>query len=116
MRADGHVIRMAGLDAPEHDQPVRDPDGEWFNHGKQVKFALIRKIGGRNVEVLTHGQGIGTVLCDGEDINRWLVLRRLAIAAYGRQYRFAERWSRKKGLGMWGLTQACDPREWRHRA
>ncbi|MDE0410797.1 MAG: thermonuclease family protein [Gammaproteobacteria bacterium] len=116
----GHVIRMAGLDAPEHDQPAQRSNGQWFNHGRQVKSALIRKIGGRDVEVVTHGRDpygrvLGTVFLDGEDINRWLVLRGLAIAAYGKQYQSAERWSRAKGLGMWGLMQAQDPREWRHR-
>ncbi len=121
LKVGGYVIRMAGLDAPEHDQLALGSDGKWFNHGKQVKSALIRKIGGRDVKVLTHGHDrhgrvIGTVFCDGEDINKWLVLKGFAIAAYGGQYRSAERWSRKKGLGMWGLAQAYDPREWRHRA
>ena len=121
LKVDNHIIRMAGLDAPEHDQLAQGSNGEWFNHGKRVKSALIRKIGGRNVEVVTqgrdrHGRVLGTVFCDGEDINKWLVLRGFAIAAYGRQYRSAEKWSRKKGLGMWGFNQAYDPREWRHRA
>ena len=120
LKVDGHVIRMAGLDAPEHDQPARGPNGQWFNHGRQVKSELVRKIGGRNVEVVTHGRDrhgrvLGTVFCDGEDINQWLVLRGFAVAAYGRQYRSAERWSRKKGLGMWGLNHSHDPRAWRRR-
>ncbi len=121
LKVDGHIIRMAGLDAPEHDQPAQRRDGEWFNHGRRVKSALIGKIGGRDVEVLTHGKDrhgrvLGTVFCDGEDINKWLVLKGFAIAAYGNQYRSAERWSKKKGLGMWGYGKAYDPREWRHRA
>ena len=105
LKVDGHVIRMAGLDAPERDQLAQGLNGEWFNHGKRVKSALIRKIGGRSVEVVIqdrdrHGRVLGTVLCEGEDINKWLVLRGFAIAAYGRQYRSAERWSREKELGM----------------
>lgn len=120
LKVAGHVIRMAGLDAPEHDQPARGSNGEWFNHGKRVKSELIRKIGGRNVEVETHGRDhhgrvLGTVFCDGEDINKWLVLKGFAIAAYGKQYRSAERWAREKSLGMWGLDRIHDPREWRHR-
>ena len=88
----GHVIRMIGLDAPEHDQLAQGSNGEWFNHRKRGKSALIRKIGGRNVEVVTqsrdrHGRTFGTAFCDGKDINKWLVLRGFAIAAYGRQYR-----------------------------
>lgn len=120
LRVNGYIIRMTGLDAPEHDQLTQRWDREWFNHGRRVKSALIGKVGGKDVEVLTHdhdkhGRVIGTVFCDGEDVNKWLVLRGYAIAAYEIQYSTAEKWSRKKGLGMWGYAQTIDPRAWRHR-
>ncbi|MCY4306384.1 MAG: thermonuclease family protein [Aestuariivita sp.] len=120
LRVNGYNIRMAGLDAPEYDQPAQDLNGKWFNQGKKVKSHLIQKIGGKTVEIQTHGRDkygrvLGTVFCNGENINKWLVLRGFATAAYGRQYRAAEKWSQQKRLGMWELNQKYDPREWRQR-
>ena len=58
-------------------------------------------------------QGVGTVFCDSEDINKWLVLSGFAIAASGNQYRSAEKWSRKRELGVWGYCagarRRCSP-------
>ncbi len=120
IRVGDQNIRLASLDAPEWDQPAMDRSGEWFDHGKQVKSALIRAIGGKHVQVVVdeydkYGRAVGVVTCDGKDVGEWLVRNGYAIAAYGDRYENIEREARKAKRGMWGLRVAYDPRSWRHR-
>ncbi len=116
----GHTIRIAGLDAPEWDQKAKHRDGYWFSHGKRVKSALIREIGGRHVRVSIegtdrYGRLLGTVTCQGRDVGEWLVREGHAIAAYSDRYRHVEREARQAGRGMWGHAHNFDPRHHRHR-
>lgn len=120
IRVSGQEIRLAGLDAPEWDQPARHRDGYWFAHGKRVKSALIREIGGRHVHVAIEdydrfGRALGTVTCDGRDIGEWLVREGHAIAAYSERYKRVEREARSARRGMWAHARNIDPRAWRHR-
>ena len=120
IRVSGQEIRLAGLDAPEWDQPARHRDGYWFAHGKRVKSALIREIGGRQVHVAIEdydrfGRALGTVTCDGRDIGEWLVREGHAIAAYSERYKQVEREARNARRGMWAHARNIDPRAWRHR-
>ncbi len=120
IRVSGQEIRLAGLDAPEWDQPARHRDGYWFAHGKRVKSALIREIGGRQVHVAIEdydrfGRALGTVTCDGRDIGEWLVREGHAIAAYSERYKQVEREARNARRGMWAHARNIDPRVWRHR-
>ena len=78
VRVAGVNVRLAGLDAPEWDQKAKHRDGYWFNHGKRVKSALIRELGGKHVSVSVEGMDkfgrlLGTVTCEGSDIGEWLV-------------------------------------------
>ena len=43
IRVSGYDVRFSGLDAPEWDQLAKHHHGYWFNHGKRVKSALIRR-------------------------------------------------------------------------
>lgn len=66
IRVSGQEVRFAGLDAPEFDQVAKHQDGYWFAHGKRVKSALIREVGGRRVHVTVEdydrfGRAIGVV-------------------------------------------------------
>lgn len=120
LRVSGYTIRLAGLDAPEWDQWAKHWDGYWFRHGKRVKSALIRAVGGKHVRVTVegydkHGRVLGIVTCDGKDVGAWLVRNGHAIAAYGDRYKRIEREARKARRGMWGHAVAHDPRAWRHR-
>ena len=119
-RVSGHEIRIAGIDAPEWDQPARHRDGYWFAHGKRVKSALIREIGGRHVHVAVEdydrfGRALGVVTCGGRDIGEWLVREGHAIAAYSERYKHVEREARSARRGMWAHARNIDPRAWRHR-
>ncbi len=75
----GYNVRLAGLDAPEWNQPAKNRFGFWFNHGKRVKRALQRQVGGRRVRVAVegfdrYGRVLGTVSCRGSDVGEWLVV------------------------------------------
>lgn len=112
-------IRLAGLDAPEWDQRAKHQDGYWFNHGKRVKSALIKEIGGKHVTVSVEGTDrfgrlLGTVICEGGDIGEWLVREGHAIAAYSERYRHVEREARQAKRGMWAHAHNIDPRVHRH--
>ena len=115
----GELIRMAGIDAPESDQIAMRWDGATYPHGEIVKRMLCKKIGGKYVEVRIEGtdkydRKIGTVFLDGEDINKRMVRKGLAIAAYGNQYKQDESIAKKLRKGMWGDKIAYDPRHWKH--
>ena len=116
----GQEVRFAGLDAPEFDQVAKHQDGYWFGHGKRVKSALIREIGGRRVYVTVEdydkfGRAVGIVTRNGKDVGEWLVREGHAIAAYSDRYKHVEREARKAKRGMWSHTVNIDPRQWRHR-
>ena len=120
IRVSGQEVRFAGLDAPEWDQQAKHQDGYWFGHGKRVKSALIREIGGKRVHVTVedydkYGRAVGIVTCNGKDVGEWLVREGHAIAAYSDRYKHMEREARQSERGMWGHAVNIDPRRWRHR-
>ena len=120
IRVAGQEVRLADLDAPEWDQKAKHRDGYWFNHGKRVKSALIREIGGKHVRVSVEGtdkfgRRLGIVTYKGRDIGEWLVREGHAIAAYGDRYLHVEREAREARRGMWAHAHNFDPRAHRHR-
>ena len=121
IRVSRQEVRFAGLDAPEWDQRAKHKDGYWFGHGKRVKSALIREIGGKRVHVTVEdydrfGRAVGSVTCNGKDVGEWLVREGHAIAAYSDRYKQIEREARQSKRGMWGHAVNIDPRRWRHRS
>ena len=113
IRVSGQEVRLAGLDAPEFDQVAEHRDGYWFGHGKRVKSALIREVGGSRVDVTVEdydkfGRAVGIVTCNGMDVGEWLVREGHAIAAYSDRYRHVEQEARQAKRGMWG--QCCQHR------
>ena len=120
LRVRGQTIRIAGVDAPEWDQKAKHRDGYWFNHGKRVKSALIREIGGKQISVAVegvdrYGRLLGSVTCQGRDIGEWLVAQGHAIAAYSDRYKQVEREARRARRGMWDHAHNVDPRAHRRR-
>ena len=121
IRVSGQEVRFAGLDAPEWNQPAKHRDGYWFAHGKRVKSALIREIGGKSVHVVVEdfdkfGRAVGTVTCNGRDIGEWLVREGHAKALYSDRYRHIEKEAKRARRGMWSHAVNIDPRNWRHRS
>ena len=120
IKVKGYRVRLAGLDAPEWNQPAQHRYGFWFNHGKWVKRALSRELAGRRVQVKVEGYDrydrvLGTVSCRGRDVGEWLVRSGHAIACFDSRYKAAESEARSERRGMWGYDQAYDPRAWRRR-
>lgn len=116
----GETVRISGVDAPELDQTAVLQNGNTVPIGRVVKAALIKKIGGRRVQVHTNGRdkfgrSIGVVKCEGEDIGQWLVQNGHAISAYGVQYKSDELAAKRMRRGMWGYRATYDPRDWRGR-
>ena len=116
----GYTVRLAGLDAPEWNQPAKHRWGFWFNHGKRVKLALKREVGGKRVQVAVegfdrYGRVLGTVSCRGQDIGEWLVRSGHAIACFDHRYKDAESEAKSERRGMWGYKEVHDPRVWRRR-
>ena len=114
----GYTVRLAGLDAPEWNQPAKHRFGFWFNHGKRVKRALKRQVGGRRVRVAVegldrYGRVLGTVSCRGSDVGEWLVRSGHAISCFDNRYKAVESEAKRERRGMWGYDQAIDPRAWR---
>ncbi|MEJ8849197.1 thermonuclease family protein [Variovorax rhizosphaerae] len=113
-----HRIRLAGIDAPEKNQPF----------GKVSQQSLSAMVAGKTVNVETdkldrYGRAIGVVLVGSVDVNREQVERGLAwwYRAYAREqsaadrvaYSFAEEEARKAHRGIWQSTDAVAPWEWR---
>ena len=120
IRVAGLEIRFAGLDAPEWDQVARHREGYWYPHGRHVKSALIRKIGGKQVHVTVEsydkfGRAVGIVTYKGKDIGEWLVHEGHARALYEDRYKHIEQEAQRAGRGMWRHLVNIDPRNWRHR-
>jgi len=120
IKVSGKKIRLARLDAPEWDQWAIDQRGMKINHGRRVRSALIRKIGGKNVRVTVleserdpHSRVLGIVTCNGEDVNAWLVRNGYAIAAYGDRYKKEEREARAGNRGQWAYKEKIEPKTWR---
>ena len=66
-------IRLHGLDAPE----LR---GDSRPHGLESRDKLRELIDGKTVTLRTHkddkgkyGRWLGTIECDGRDVNRWMI-------------------------------------------
>ena len=121
IRVSGQEVRFAGLDAPEWNQPARHQDGYWFAHGRRVKSALVREIGGKPVLVVVEnydkfGRAVGTVTCNGRDIGEWLVREGHARALYSDRYKHVEGEAKRAKRGMWNHAVNIDPRSWRHRS
>ncbi len=113
-----HKIRLAGIDAPEKQQP-------W---GQRSRRALADRVYDRMVEIEVgkkdrYGREVGKVLLGGEDINLELV--RLGLAwhykAYEREqspqdrlaYARAEQQARDRRQGLWRDAAAVPPWEFR---
>lgn len=117
---DRHRIRLAGIDAPEHDQP----------HGDVATQALIALVMRR--QVLVSGRKfdmwqrlIGQVWLDGRDLNLELVEaghawhdrlhRREQTAAAQQRYEQAEQAARADHLGLWAQPDPEPPVVFRRR-
>ena len=108
-------IRLAEIDAPEHDQP-------WGRRAKQALSALVfgRTVTVEAVTTDRYGRTVGRIYAAGADVNREMV-REGAAWAYRRYLTDAsllsvEAQARRAHAGLWSLPPAdtTPPWAWRH--
>ena len=112
-------IRLAGIDAPELNQP----------YGVESREALKGAVIDRQVQIETtkadkYGRVVGKVVLDGQDINLKQVQTGVAwvYREYLRElskldkflYLEAEEQSKAVGAGLWKEISPIQPREWRN--
>jgi endonuclease YncB( thermonuclease family) len=117
---DRHRIRLAGIDAPEHDQA----------HGDTAMHALMALAMRRQVMVTGRKLDmwqrlVGQVWLDGEDLNLALVAaghawhdrlhRREQTAAAQQRYEAAEQAAQDARRGLWALPDPVPPAVFRRR-
>lgn len=113
-----HRVRLAGIDAPEIDQP----------HGTQARRALAKAVAGETLIVDWHKRDrydrlVGKLLLDNTDVNLALVRSGYAwwYRAYAgeqtardrRLYEAAEQMARRERVGLWRDPQPIAPWDWR---
>ena len=115
-----HRIRLAGIDAPEKDQPF----------GAKSKKALLDLVGGKVVDVESskvdrYGRQIGKLICENQDANLAMINRGLAwwYRQYAKEqsgsdrelYEAAETAAKAERRGLWSDPNPMAPWDWRHR-
>ena len=104
-------VRFQGMDAPESCQT-------W---GAQATAALTQHIQFKTVQLSTrarddYGRMLATVMLDGEDVGRWMVVNGHAWSYHYRRslgpYAIEETQARASGRGLWSQA-AVEPREFR---
>ena len=115
-----HNIRLAGIDAPEHQQMGKFHTGEWLDQGAIGKKKLINFIGGKrvNAHVLgrdKYGRLVAKVYFDDIDVSQWIIEQGYAVAAYEfrKDYISFEKEARKNNKGMFCWDVSYDPRSWK---
>jgi len=113
-----HKIRLAGIDAPEKNQP----------YGQMAKQSLFDQVYDRQVSIETnkrdrYGREIGKVLVNGQDANLVQIQRGLAwhYKAYEQEqepfdrttYSNAEIEARGEIRGLWKDSEPIPPWDWR---
>lgn len=97
-------IRLAGIDAPEMDQP-----------GGQDAKTHLRRLTGRGrvrvkpVETDRYGRLVARLETSKGDVCRKMVSDGYAIAAYGRAYRSDEKAARARRRGLWAKGGISSP-------
>lgn len=124
LRIEGHSVRLAGIDAPEHNQ-VGVSRGQTVRLGHEATRAMRRLIGEgmvsyRVLSVDRYGRMLAVVRNEaGQDVGRELVRQGWAVA-YGyqtrhqaRRYWLAQLTARLSRRGMWGMCAKVSPAAWR---
>lgn len=107
-------IRLAEIDAPEHDQP----------YGTEARNALANMVNGRMIRIVAighdrYGRVVARLYADGLDVNAALVEEGSAWVypqyAHDPNLYTAQREARNAGRGLWAQENPIPPWEWRRR-
>lgn len=108
-------IRLAGIDAPEHDQTCTQADGSSWACGKAATTLLAETLRAGGVECNgserdRYDRLVATCTIAGADLSAAMVRDGLALADWA--YKAEEQEARSAGRGIWsGSFQT--PRDWR---
>ena len=122
IHANGHKIRLLGIDTPEINQKCQTKDGAEWPCGKMARDLVVGmldakgtlwcRITGRDRYQRLLGQCFAGVDDKGMDIQHMLVRSGFAVAEYARTYRAQEAAAKRGEQGFWrGVFQR--PKEWR---
>lgn len=104
-------VRMFGTDAPERDQPYSKESADF------VKEYLYKEATLKANGVDRYGRTLAVLFIDGQDINLLTIKNGCAwhFKRYtsNQQYAVAEKFARKKKIGIWALPNPVPPWEWR---
>ncbi len=113
LKAQGHTIRLAGIEAPADDATCTDESGARWPCGRAARGALALYLRGRAVDCATvsrSGEKTGdktddaiTATCSlgGDDIGQWMVAQGWAKPAGGDRYREAAKAAQDGRLGLY---------------
>jgi micrococcal nuclease len=116
--------RLAGIDAPEHDQPLGDKSAqklkEILESGELVQLWCTPKPDKYGRDVCMVALNVKGIKVDPAEE---LLREGLAEVEYARYlppaneavYRMAEEEAKKQKLGLWGLKNYVKPYDWRHK-
>lgn len=110
------AVNIAGIDAPEIDQPCFDQKGQRWTCGTEARRRLETLIGNKSIACRTDGLGGASALCTlaGQDIARSLVSSGWALALGQPLYIEEERTARAMRRGLW-KGKFISPSDWRMR-
>ena len=119
LRVDGSVVRLAGIETPEPNQPCFKSNGRRWNCGTSARSALEKILRAGHADCARSGQDVGgTVLAtckiNDTDIAEALVRGGHVFATSGlfASYSAAETEARGGEIGLW-QGEAVRPKEWR---
>ncbi len=120
LRVQGVVIRLHGIDAPEHDQSCQDARGKIWNCGQAATDRLAEMIADtmvtcRELDRDRYDRSVARCEAAGGDLAEAMVAEGLAWAylRYSDTYAAAETMARRRGIGLWsGVNQPA----WEYRA
>ncbi|WP_347917496.1 thermonuclease family protein [Paracoccus marcusii] len=120
LRVRGVVIRLHGIDAPEHDQSCQDARGAIWHCGEIATDRLAQMIAGtmvtcRELDRDRYDRSVSRCDVSGVDLAGAMVAEGLAWAylRYSDTYAAAEASAREEGIGIWsGVSQPA----WEYRA
>ncbi len=106
-------VRLAGIDAPEHDQPYGTAATRSL-----AALALNRTVRVRVVAEDDYGRTVGAVFADGRDLDAEQVRRGMAwvYRRYARSRRLyaLEAEAKQARRGLWADSNPIPPWDWRH--
>jgi endonuclease YncB( thermonuclease family) len=114
-------IRLAGIDAPSHDQLCLSATGERWTCGVAAHDALVKHVGDKSwtchvARTDRFGRSVAKCEVDGEDVQQWLVRSgwALSFVQFSHVYDADEKVARDAKAGLWEGAFIA-PWDWRVR-